>query len=300
MDRLEAMKILVAVVEAGSFTAAARQLGVPLTNVSRKLGELELHLGTRLLNRSTRRLALTEAGGAYVADCKRILEEIGSAERRATGEYSAPKGELVITAPVVFGRMHVGPVIADFLSAFPEINIRLILSDRNAQLVDDHIDLAVRIGALPDSSMVAVQVGSVGRVVCGSPAFLAAHGIPGKPRDLAELACVTFDVLGSPTSWNFASAGKDRDGPVPIRSRLSVNTAEAAIDAAIAGVGLTRVLSYQVAKAIRDGTLRTVLTAFEPEPLPVSLLYAARGVLPLKLRAFLNFAADRLRASLRP
>ena len=159
MDRFEAMNILVSVVETGSFTAAGKRLGVPLPTVSRKLAELEGHLGTRLLARSTRRLDLTDAGAEYVASCRRILEEISDAERKASGEYITPKGELVLTAPVVFGRLHVVPVIAAFLASYPDIDVRLVQSDRNVQLLDDHIDLAVRIGALRDSSMIVVQVG---------------------------------------------------------------------------------------------------------------------------------------------
>ena len=191
MDRLEAMGILVAAVESGSLSAASRKLGTPLPTVSRKIAELEAHLKTRLLIRSTRRLALTDAGAAYVAASKRILEQMNDAERAASGEYSAPKGDLIITAAIVFGRLHVLPVVTDFLAAFPDINVRLALSDRNVHLVDDHIDMAVRIGALPDSSMVATRVGFVRRVVCGSPGYFAAHGTPTLPADLSDLACVS-------------------------------------------------------------------------------------------------------------
>ena len=298
MDRFEAMNILVSVVETGSFTAAGKRLGAPLATVSRKLAELESHLGTRLLTRSTRRLDLTEAGSDYVAACKRILEDIGDAERKASGEYVTPKGELVLTAPVVFGRLHVVPVIADFLAAYPNIDVRLVLSDRNAQLLDDHIDLAVRIGTLPDSSMIAVHVGSVRQVVCASPDYLAAHGVPKKPADLSGLSCITFDVLGSATSWSFTNKAGRNDRVVPVRSRLSVNTAEAALDAAIAGAGVTRVLSYQASKAVEERKLRLLLEPFEPVPVPVSLLHTAQGLLPLKTRSFIDFAVPRLRATL--
>lgn len=298
MDRFEAMNILVSVVETGSFTAAGKRLGAPLATVSRKLAELESHLGTRLLTRSTRRLDLTEAGSDYVAACKRILEDIGDAERKASGEYVTPKGELVLTAPVVFGRLHVVPVIADFLAAYPNIDVRLVLSDRNAQLLDDHIDLAVRIGTLPDSSMIAVHVGSVRQVVCASPDYLAAHGVPKKPADLSGLSCITFDVLGSATSWSFTNKAGRNDRVVPVRSRLSVNTAEAALDAAIAGAGVTRVLSYQAFKAVEERKLRLLLEPFEPVPVPVSLLHTAQGLLPLKTRSFIDFAVPRLRATL--
>lgn len=300
MDRLDAMSILIAVAETGSFSAAGRALGVPLPTVSRKVSELEAHLHARLLTRSTRKLMLTDAGAAYVAAARRILEEVGHAERAAAGEYSAPRGDLVVTAPVVLGRLHVLPVIGEFLARFPDIDVRLLLSDRNVDLIDDHIDMAVRIGTLPDSSMVATPVGHVRWVVCGSPAFFARHGTPRKPVDLSGLDCVTFDAFGAARAWNFAVPGTKTERPVPVRSRLSVNTPEAAIDAAVAGIGVTRVLSYQVVHAVERGELQIVLSGFESEPLPVSLVRAGQGLVPLKLRSFLDFAAPRLRSRLPP
>ncbi|WP_192251498.1 LysR family transcriptional regulator [Mesorhizobium silamurunense] len=296
MDRLDAMSLFVATVEAGSLSAAARRAGMPLATVSRKLSELERHLKARLLNRSTRRLTLTDAGQSYLAACRRILEEVSEAERTAAGEYSSPTGELVVTAPVVFGRLHVLPVITAFLAVYPDVDIRLTLSDRITQLVEEHIDLAVRIGELPDSAMVAMRVGSIRRVVCAGPAYLAGHGTPLEPRDLAGHNCITFEGLASPATWSFVT-GKSETA-VPVRSRLQVNTAEAAIDAAIAGLGLTKVLSYQADAAVRAGALRVVLEPFEPPPWPVNLVHAGRGLLPVKLRAFLDFAAPRLKERL--
>ncbi|MBA1144887.1 LysR family transcriptional regulator [Mesorhizobium neociceri] len=296
MDRLEAMSLFVATVEAGSLSAAARGSGVPLATVSRKVSELERHLQTRLLNRSTRRLTLTDAGHSYLAACRRILDEVGEAERTAAGEYSAPTGELIITAPIVFGRLHVLPVVTDFLAAYPQVNIRLTLADRVTQLVDEHLDLAIRIGQLPDSNMIAIRVGSIRRVVCASPAYLARHGAPQIPQDLAAHACISFEGTAALASWSFAT-GKG-ELIVPIHSRLRVNTAEAAIDAAIAGAGMTRVLSYQIADAVRSGVLVPVLRPFEPQPWPVSLVHASQGLLPVKLRAFLDFAAPRLKQRL--
>jgi DNA-binding transcriptional LysR family regulator len=296
MDRLEAMSVLLAVVEAGSLSAGARRLGVPLATVSRKVSALEAHLKTRLLTRSTRHLALTDAGRSYVAACKRILEDLGEAERAASGEYAAPRGDLILTAPVVFGRMHVLPIVVDFLSAYPEINIRMVLADRIVHLLDDHVDLAVRIGPLVDSSFFALRVGTIRRVLCGSPAYFARHGTPTHPRDLEAHAAITFDGLMPSQSWSFAD-GK-RDLTVAVRTRLTVNTAEAAIDAARMGLGLTRVLSYQIADAVRAGTLVRALEDFERETWPVSLVYPAQGLLPIKLRAFLDFAAPRLKAQL--
>jgi DNA-binding transcriptional LysR family regulator len=296
MDRLDAMAILVEAVEAGSLSAAARRLRMPLATVSRKVADLEAHLGARLLVRSSRRLALTEAGRAYVAACRRILEDVGEAERNAAGEYSAPRGELVLTAPVVFGRLHVLPVVCAFLAAYPDIQVRLVLADRLVHLADEHVDVAVRIGRLADSRLVAAQVGAIQRVVCAAPAYLAARGTPATPEELAGHDCIAFEGLTVPGSWSFSVSGSEM--AVPIRARLVVNTAEAAIDATVAGLGIARVLSYQVADALRDGTLALLLEAFEPAPWPVSLVHAGQGRLPLKLRAFLDFAAPRLRERL--
>jgi len=294
MSRLEAMSILIAVVDAGSLSAAARKLGMPLATVSRKIADLESHLKTRLLHRTTRQLSLTETGSSYVAACRRILDEIGEVERAAMGEYAAPKGELVVTAPIVFGRLHVVPVIAEFLAHYPEIDINLILTDRVVHLMEEHADVAVRIGELPDSTFKATNVGTVRRVICASPAYLAAHGIPATPIDLAGHQCITFEVLASLRAWVFGSGKSEQS--VRIHSRFAVNTAEAAITAAILGVGLTRVLSYQVADSLRDNTLRIVLEKFESAPLPISLVHKGQTPLPLKLRAFLDFVTPRLRA----
>jgi DNA-binding transcriptional LysR family regulator len=293
MDRFESMAVLLTAVEAGSLSAAGRKLGMPLATVSRKVSELETHVKARLLSRSTRKLTLTDAGRDYVVACKRILEDVNEAERAASGEYSAPRGELIVTAPIVFGRLHVLPVTTEFLAAYPEVTVRLVLGDRIVNLLEDHVDLAVRIGELPDSSLVALRVGTIRRVVCASPTYFAVHGKPKSPGELSAHQCVTFAALMSPDSWVFKVDGVDVS--VPVHSRLIVNTAEAAIDAAISGVGVTRVLSYQIDQPSRTGLLDITLRDFEPAPLPVSLVYAGQSRLPLKLRAFLDFAAPRLR-----
>ncbi|MFC5427319.1 LysR family transcriptional regulator [Paraburkholderia denitrificans] len=293
MNRLEAMSILVAVVDSGSLSAAARNLDMPLATVSRKVGELESHLKTRLLHRTTRKLSLTEAGSSYVAACRRILEEIGEAERTATGEYAAPKGELVVTAPIAFGRLHVVPVITDFLTHYPEIDINLILTDRVVHLLDEHADVAIRIGELPDSTLVAKRVGTVRRVICASPRYLATHGTPEQPGELGGHKCITFEALESMRAWAFGSGRSAQS--VPVHSQLAVNTADAAIAAARLDAGLIRVLSYQVADAIRANELRVVLEAFEAAPLPVSLVHTGQTPLPVKLRAFLDFVTPGLK-----
>jgi DNA-binding transcriptional LysR family regulator len=297
MDRFEAMSILVASAEAGSFSAAGRQLGVPLPTVSRKVAELEAHLNTQLLVRSTRKLSLTEAGVSYVAACKRILEQVDEAESQASGEYSVPRGTLTMTAPIVFGRLHVVPVVNEFLAHFPQISVHLTLSDHTINIVDEHIDLAVRVGMLPDSTLVATKVGEIRRIVCGSPDYFAAHGLPKTPEDLADHMCVTFTALAAGMTWIFNPRGKATRSVRPF-CRLKTNTAESAIDAAIAGVGVTNVFSYQVARAVAERKLRLILEDYEPDPTPVQLVHAGQTILPLKLRRFIEFAASRLRRSL--
>jgi DNA-binding transcriptional LysR family regulator len=298
MDRIEAMTILLRVADRGSFSAASRELGVPLATVSRKVGELEAHLGTRLLNRTTRKVTMTDAGATYAASARRILEQIDETESAAAGEFHAPRGELVVTAPIFFGRLHILPVISDFLAAYPEINVQLVLADRNLQLLDEHVDMAVRIGRLPDSSMVATRVGPMRTVVCASPKLLAACGAPQAPEDLAVLPSVNFDFMSPASVWAFRRKDTKGSIDVPVRPRLSVSTAEAAVWAAVHGVGATRVLHYQCADAVRDGSLRIILAHYELEPLPVHLMHAGHGALPLKMRVFLDFAAGRLRERL--
>ena len=296
MDRLLSMKMLVSVVETGSLSAASRRLNVPLATVSRRIGELEAHLGAKLLNRTSRSLDLTDAGRDYLAASRRILDDVAEAERAAAGEHAAPKGELIVTAPLVFGRLHVLPVVIEFIKAYPEIDIRLVLNDRVVGLAEDHVDLAVRIGELPASSLVAIRVGSIGRIVCASPAYLAVRGRPRRPAELASHDCITFDNLMPAERWVFPQAGSEIS--VAIRSRLSVNTAEAAIDAAVAGIGLTRVLAYQAAEALSRETLETVLADFQPTPAPVNLVHSGGRLLPRKMRAFLDLATPRLRAAI--
>jgi DNA-binding transcriptional LysR family regulator len=298
MDRLEAMNVLLHVIDMGSFSAASRDLGMPLASVSRKVNELEVHLGTKLLVRTTRKVALTDAGATYVASARRILDEIDETERTAAGEFHVPRGELVLTAPVLFGRLHILPVVSEFLASYADINVRLLLADRNLHLIEDHVDMAVRIGRLPDSSMVATRIGSLRTVVCASSKLLAAHGVPKSPEDLTNFPCVNFDVLTPGFTWPFRRKDAKGDVDVPVRPRLSVNTAEAAVWAASQSVGATRVLDYQCADALREDSLRIVLADFEVEPLPAHLLHAGRGALPSKMRVFLDFAVGRLRERL--
>lgn len=298
MDRLEAMSMLVAVTEQGSLSAAGRALQVPLATLSRKISDLEARLGTRLLVRTTRKLSLTDAGISYVVAARRILEEVENAEREAAGEFTLPKGELVVTAPTMFGRLHVLPVVADFLASYPEINIRLILADRNVDLIGDHVDMAVRIGKLPDSSMVATQIGVMRMVTCASPALLAGRGTPRNPADLPGLPCVTVDTPMPTPSWRFRNPRSGAAIDVAILPRLAVTTPEAAAQAAICKVGVVRLLHYQVVEAVERGELQIFFEAYEPEPVPVHLVHVLRGQMPLKMRRFLDFAAPRLKQAI--
>ena len=293
MDRLESMSVLLSVVESGSLSAASRKLGIPLASISRKVSELEAHLKVRLLNRTTRSLELTDEGRVYLASCRRILDEIGEAERLASGEYREPKGRLVITASVVFGRLHILPVVTEFLKAYPQIDVQLILTDRMVDMMEEQVDVAVRIGELPDSAMLATRVGWVRQVVCGSPAYFKKNGIPKSPKELMNHDCVTIETIDSPTAWNFPK-GKDTVS-VSINSRLIVSTVEAGIDAAVAGTGITRALLYQVAPLEADGKLKIILKEFEPPSWPVQLVHNGHRIVPLKLRAYLEFATPRLR-----
>ena len=297
MDRLEAMSVFAAIVDGGSLSAAGRRLNVPLATVSRKLADLEAHLKTRLITRSTRKLVLTDAGRDYLDACRQILEQVDEAERVASGAYAKVKGQLVVAAPNVFGRLHVVPVAAAFLEAHPDVDIQLRLGDRNVNLIEEHVDVALRIGALPDSNLVASQVGTIRRVVCASPSYLERFGVPQSLDDLAAHRCITFDGLEAATAWTFASADVPKR-QARVRSRMTVSTADAAIEAAVLGLGLTRVLSYQVADALQEGRLVRVLIDEESPAVPASLIYPSQGRLPMKTRGFIDFAVGRLRARL--
>lgn len=292
MDRFDSLSAFVAVAQEGSLSAAARKLGLSLPTMSRRLSELESHLGVRLLNRSTRSLALTETGETFLGAAKEILGRMEEAERLAAGDRGTPRGELTLSAPIVFGRMHVLPVVTEFLAQTPLVDVRLALSDRFVHLLDDHVDAAIRIGDLPDSTLVARSLGTIRRVVCASPDYLAAHGRPQRPEDLLDHACIGFEGLGQGRRWAFRRDGAEV--AVRPRERLRVNTAEAALDAALAGGGVTRVLSYQCADAVRAGRLAIVLDGFEPPPWAVSLVHAGQNPMPRKLRAFIDFAVPRL------
>jgi DNA-binding transcriptional LysR family regulator len=298
MDRLESMTAFVCVARAGGFSAASRELGIPLATLSRRVAELESALGVRLLHRSTRQVVVTDAGRVFFAACQRALDDLRDAEDAVKSEYRTPRGDLMITAPIAFGRLHLQPVALDFLAAHPQINLRLQLTDKVLNIADEHIDLALRIAHLPDSSLTARTLGSTRLVVCGSPAYLKAHGAPVRPEDLMQHDCIAWATLGPRDTWWFRSDSATAK-QTPIRTRLATTLAESALDAAVAGIGLVQTTSYQASQAIAAGRLVVLLRKFECATTPVSLVYVRDRLVPLKLRAFIDFVAPRLTDRLR-
>lgn len=261
------------------------------------MSDLETHLGSQLVVRTSRKILLTEAGAAFVASARRVLEELTEAERAASGEYRAPRGELLVTAPIMFGKLHVSPIVHEFLSAYPEVTVRLILTDAVIDLVGLHIDVTVRIGQLPDSGLFARRVGEIRWIVCASPDYLEQRGTPASPAELANHDCIAFEGLEPDREWPFS--GSKGTQQYTIRPRYSVNTADAVIAAAAAGVGIACIMSYQAAASVRDGSLLPILTEWAPPPFSVQIAHLSRQQQPLKLRAFLDFAAPRLQERLR-
>lgn len=293
MDRLQAMGVFVKVAEAGGFAEAARRLAMSPPAVTRAVAGLEGAIGARLLTRTTRHVKLTDVGARYLDDCRRILAEIGEAEASAAGSHAHPTGVLSVTAPTLFGRIYVLPVLTRYLGDHPAVDGRALFLDRIVNIVDEGMDVAVRIGALADSGLTAARCGTVRRVVCASPAYLARHGRPQDPADLAGHRIVAL-THSDASEWRF---GPDRKTIVPISPRLACNGNDAAIAAATDGWGLTRVLSYQVAEALRDGRLETVLETFEPEALPIHVVHAEGRGASAKVRSFVDYAVAQLRAN---
>jgi len=293
VDRIANMAVFVAVADSGSFAGAARRLRRSPAAVTRAVAELEQVLAVRLLDRTTRALSLTDAGERYLPGAKRLLADLAEVEQSAAGLGSAPRGELRVTAPIVFGRRHVLPLVTEFLARYPDVNVRLELTDRSVDLIEEGLDVAIRIGTLPSSSAIATNVGTVRRVVVATPDYLARRGEPASPDHLADHDLIAFAGLESQTRWRFCTGSAAIE--TGIRPRLIVNTAEAAIDSALAGFGITRVLSYQVADALAAGSLARVLRSYESEPAPVHLLYPQGRYPAAKLRAFLDLVAPRLR-----
>jgi DNA-binding transcriptional LysR family regulator len=293
MDRTDAIAVFIAVADHGSFAAAARRLGRSPASVTRAVADLESRLGVRLLTRTTRAVSTTEAGQRFLGGAKRVLADLDEIERAAAGQGTAPRGELRLTAPILFGRLHVLPIVTEFLDRFPEVQAALALVDRPVDLVEEGLDVAVRIGALGESSAVATRVGALRRIVVASPDYLARRGTPQRPADLTDHDVVAFSGIAGVEYWVFREAAGDVN--VAIRPRLVVSTAEAAIDAARAGFGLTRVLSYQAAGDVARGSLLRVLPGYEGDEVPIHLVYPGGRHPPPKLRAFLDFTTPRLR-----
>lgn len=295
MDRLDAMQVLLAVVDAGSLSAGSRKLNAPLPSVSRKVAELERHLGTRLLIRTSRNVQLTDAGRDYVDSARRIIAELKDAERRASGEYDRPSGELGLTVSIELGRFVVLPLAYAFLREHPDIRLNVISVDRVVHLVEEGVDIGVRLGPLTDSSLYAVKVGDIGLVTCASREYLERKGRPERPEDLADHDGVAIGFLDD-LAWRFACKGRRFEGQPNIRVRA--NTAIGALAAATEGVGITRVPSYQIVEELRSGALIPILQDYESPQVPVHLVYVRQGLLPLKVRAFLDWMTPKLRATL--
>jgi DNA-binding transcriptional LysR family regulator len=289
MDHLDAMKAFVAVATLGSFAEAARRLRISPSAVTRSVAQLEDRLGLTLFNRTTRSVRLTERGQIYLESSRRILEDLDAAERQARGEDAEPRGVLHVAAPIVFGRLHVLPMVRALLTDHPALTVRLTLSDRNVHLVDEGVHVALRIGDLADSSLTAVKLGAVSRVLVASPAYLATQGSPSRPADLEDHALIAFEGLEATDEWRFSATG------VRVAPRLAVNSADTAIAAAEAGLGITRALSYQVSAAVQAGRLVPLLQAFAPPAMPVSVVFPARRVSSANVAAFVTAARDHLR-----
>ena len=296
MDRLERLEVFVAAAEAGSFTAAARKLGKTPAAITRAVAALEGRTGLRLFNRTTRAMALTEAGGRYLDQAKRALAEVAALELTAAGDQAAPRGTLTITAPEMFGRMHVLPLAVEFMAAHPDVEVALLLLNRLAayvSFVEEGIDLGIRIAHLADSSLRAIQVGHVRRVCCVSPAYLAANGTPRRIEDLPQhVTIVTTGVRPNPERWTFETENKT----VTVKPRLTLNSVQAALDAAVAGGGIVRLLSYQAATLEAAGRLVRLFENVPEPPIPIHIVYPAGRYLPPKTRAFIDRAAPALRA----
>jgi len=293
MDRWSSMRIFVKVAEENGFAEAARQLNMSPPAVTRAVAFLEEITGARLFVRTTRNIKLTEAGERYFRDCQRILTEISDAEAAAGGAHAKPTGNLSVTAPVIFGNMYVMPILTSFLDIYPDVIGRTLFVDRLVSIIDEGIDVAIRIGHLQDSGLSAVRVGTIRRVLCAAPSYLQNAGPPVSPKDLQSHRIIATVPAGNNVDWQFAND----DAPITLRPRLFCNTNEAAISAAAHGWGITRVLSYQIAAPLSEGRLRTVLSEVGEAPIPVHVVHPEGRAASAKTRAFVDFAVDRLRSN---
>lgn len=294
MDRLHHMSVFVAVAEAESFAAAGRRLGMSPPAVTRAVSALEKRLGVRLLTRSTRLVRITDAGERYLEDCRRIITDADEADESVAGLSAAPRGHLSVTAPVLFGRLYVMPGIVEYLRRYPDVTARALFLDRVVNLVDEGLEVAVRIGDLPDSSLKAVRVGQVRRIVCAAPRYLAARGTPNHPEQLTQHTIISASGVTPSAEWRFQDAGRSLQ--VRLQPRLVVTTNDGAIAATAAGLGITRLLSYQLARQLAAGDLVTILSDFELPPLPVHVVHREGRQSSAKVRAFVDLLVARLRA----
>ncbi len=291
MDRLDAMRVLLAVVDAGSITAGSRKLNAPLPSVSRKVADLERHLGARLLVRTSRNLQLTEAGREYVEAARRIVADLEEAERRASGEYLAPRGTLTVTMPVEFGNRYVLPIALGFLEEHPEISLNLVSLDRSVHLINEQVDVAIRLAELADSSLYAVKAGEFRLLTCASPAYLARRGVPSHPCDLPAHDGIMFN--NRPFFWTFEVDGEPLEA-YP-QTRLEVNTAANCVAAALEGCGIARLFDYQIPEHLASGALVPILPEHGGPARPIHIVYSRQGLLAVKVRSFIDWTLPRLR-----
>jgi len=294
MDRLDAMAVFVSVAEAGSFSRASKSLGAPLTTVSRKVAQLEERLGARLFVRTTRRLGLTEKGSEYLERCKRILGDLEEAEAALADDLSTPSGRLIISAPVLFGRMYLAPLLVPFIARQPRVTLEVSLSDPYSDLVAQHIDVAIRIGRLEDSRMVARRLGMFRRVVCAAPSYLEQHGIPKHPNDLADHQCLIFTMLTDPVDWTFRGSDGG-DITVRVKGCVRSDNADVVLQAALAGGGLVLAPTSQVRPHVGTGGLVPVLRGFEQPAAPIHAVYPHARLLSAKVRSFVDFLLETWR-----
>lgn len=295
MDKLEAMRVLIEVAESKSFVAASRKLGLSAPAVTRSIAQLEGVLGVRLFNRTTRHVRLTDSGARFYEDAKRILDEVDQAVAAASGSYAEPKGVLSITAPVLFGQTHVMPIVTEYLQQNLSVKVKAVFYDRLGNLLDEGLDVAIRIGHLKDSSVYAIPVGSVQRLLCASPEYLEKHGIPDHPSDLIRHEIIQASTIDSPSTWQFDSPTGKVTAKVAPRLHCSENGA--AIAAAKQGLGITRLMSYQVGEALKNGSLKRILCDYEPKPLPVNIIHLEGRQAHAKIRSFIDLAVTRLKSN---
>lgn len=294
MIDLLALQTFVRIADGGSLSAAARATGRSLPAISRSLVQLEADLGVRLLHRTTRRIHLTDAGAQYLERCRRILAEVEDANASVSNLDRSLAGPITLTAPILFGQLHIAPVVTEFLGLHPEVNVSLMLSDALSNIVEEGIDLAVRIGRLQDSGLVARKLGEVRRVACASPAYLKRRGTPKTPKDLADHSCLQFGALSPTPYWEFQEAGKPRQ--VRVQGSFSSNQGAPVIEAARAGLGIAFVLSYQVQELVAKGELRVVLQPYEALPIPVSVILPSGRLQPARVKALADFLQARIGA----